>query len=131
MLFIAVYEIGHPNTSLHAWTTIGSALSLVSSFRLLSIDDCQGYQPNQWASAPRDWVEEEGRRRTALMTISLARWFAAIQGRDIGVLISDAVDLKLPVSDDVWFAAVGNYKKFPGCNNTEGGVGLTNGGYYI
>jgi len=106
-LFLAVYEIGLPNTSLHASTTIGSALSLVNAFCLLTIDDSRGYRPNRWAAAPLDWIEEESRRRTALMTISFARWLATIQGRDMGLLLSDRVGLKLPVSDEVWLAAVG------------------------
>jgi hypothetical protein len=106
LLLLTVYEIGHPNTSLHAWTTLGSALSVVSAFHLLRMDDDQPHRSNRWLPEAKDWVEEEGRRRAALMAISLARWSSAIQGRDLGVVLASDIDLRLPVSDEIWFAAV-------------------------
>ena len=106
LLLQAVYEIGHPNTSVHSLTTVGAALSLASAFRLLHMDEEHPEKPNRWMDAPRDWIEEEGRRRTFLMVLSFARWMATIEQRELGFPVMKEIMVVLPVSDEEWFAGV-------------------------
>lgn len=108
LLLQAVYEIGHPNSSVHALTTVGAALSLASAFRLLHMDEEHAEKPNRWMEKPKDWIEEEGRRRVFLMVLSLSRWMATIQQRELGFPVKKEIMAMLPVSDEEWFAAVGD-----------------------
>jgi hypothetical protein len=104
-----VYEIGQPNTSLHALTTLGSALALVSAFHLIRMDEEPLRPATRWMQKPKDWVEEEGRRRVTLMVLCLTRWLAAIQEREFGIPLKCEIKLFLPVSDEVWFRGVRAY----------------------
>ena len=106
LLLQAVYEIGHPNTSLNALSTLGSAIALVSAFRLMRLDEEPWRPSTKWLQKPKDWIEEEQRRRTALMTLSLSRWIAAIQGREFGIHAKSEIKLLLPVSDSDWFSGI-------------------------
>lgn len=106
LLLQAVYEIGGPNTSLCAVSTLGSALALTAAFRLMRIDE-EPFQPSvRWLQETTDWVVQEGRRRTALMALSLSQWLATITEREFGIAAASEVKLALPVSDEVWFAMV-------------------------
>ncbi|RSL67354.1 hypothetical protein CEP53_003009 [Fusarium sp. AF-6] len=105
MTLLAVYEIGQPNAALNALTTLSSALALMGAFQLDRMD-----QPNfsftcLWLSKPKNWVVEEGRRRVAWMIVCLARWAAAITGRDFGITTRLDIEMLLPVSGKVWNTA--------------------------
>ncbi|KIX95169.1 uncharacterized protein Z520_09085 [Fonsecaea multimorphosa CBS 102226] len=106
LILQAIYEIGMPNSSVHALTTVGSALSLASAFRLLRMEeqDEGESKPNPWMVRPVDWVEEEGRRRAFLMVLSLSRWMATIQDREMGFPVKREINVMLPISDEIWFA---------------------------
>ncbi|KIW31301.1 uncharacterized protein PV07_02959 [Cladophialophora immunda] len=107
LILQAIYEIGMPNSSVHALTTVGSALSLASAFRLLRMEEQEegeSSRPNRWMDRPVDWVEEEGRRRAFLMVLSLSRWMATIQEREMGFPVKREITVMLPISDEVWFA---------------------------
>jgi Fungal specific transcription factor domain len=106
LLLQAVYEIGRPNTSVHSVTTVGAALALASSFRLLWMDEEHGDKQNHWLEKSKDWVEEEGRRRAFLMVLSISRWSATIQQRELGFPVKNEISVLLPVSDEIWFAGV-------------------------
>ncbi|OAP54543.1 hypothetical protein AYL99_10991 [Fonsecaea erecta] len=106
LILQAIYEIGMPNSSVHALTTVGSALSLASAFRLLRMEEREDGEskPNRWMDPPVDWVEEEGRRRALLMVLSLSRWMATIQEREMGFPVKREITVMLPISDEAWFA---------------------------
>ncbi|KAH8819245.1 fungal-specific transcription factor domain-containing protein [Xylogone sp. PMI_703] len=104
LLLQAVYEIGHPNTSVHCVTTIGAALALASSFRLLRMDEEHADKRNQWIERPKNWIEEEGRRRAFLMVLSISRWGSTVQQRELGFPVKKEISVYLPISDQVWFA---------------------------
>lgn len=106
LLLQAVFEIGRPNTSVHSVTTVGAALALASSFRLLRMDDEHADKRNQWLERPKNWIEEEGRRRVLLMVLSISRWSSTIQQRELGFPVKKEISVFLPVSDQVWFSAV-------------------------
>ena len=108
LILQAIYEIGMPNSSVHALTTVGSCLSLASAFRLLRMEEQEEDEskPFRWMDRPVDWVEEEGRRRAFLMVLSLSRWMATIQEREMGFPVKREITISLPVSDETWFADV-------------------------
>ena len=60
----AIYEIGMPNSSVHALMTVGSALSLASAFQLLRMEENEESESksNRWLDRPIDWADEESRR---------------------------------------------------------------------
>ncbi|KAJ9606688.1 hypothetical protein H2200_008696 [Cladophialophora chaetospira] len=106
LILQAIYEIGMPNSSVHALTTVGSALSLASAFKLLRMEEQEANdgKPNRWMDRPVDWVDEEGRRRAFLMVLSLSRWMATIQEREMGFPVKREITVMLPISDELWFA---------------------------
>ncbi|ETI22293.1 hypothetical protein G647_06366 [Cladophialophora carrionii CBS 160.54] len=106
LILQAIYEIGMPNSSVHAVTTVGSALSLASAFKLLRMEDQEDGEskPNRWMDRPVDWIDEEGRRRAFLMVLSLSRWMALIQEREMGFPVKRDITVMLPISDEAWFA---------------------------
>ena len=113
LLLQFVYEIGFSNQSATAMTTAGSALFLSVSFRLAQMDAVGVHsenmrtlkRQNRWIDAPADWVESEGRRRVFLMAFSAAKWLATIRSVEFGIPLKN-VRVRLPVSDEVWFAEV-------------------------
>lgn len=106
LILQTIYEIGHPNTSVHSLTSLGSAIALSSAFQLIHIDDDYVKRPNRWIPQPKDWIEEEERRRVILMILCLARWSSTAEDKELGFPVQREISIFLPVRDEIWYSGV-------------------------